>query len=100
MLPLALRQAFKTGSTGRPGPVNVDVPLDVFMETADRGRPEPEDWRHGINSRIGGAPEKAREAARAARPAERPVFLVGNGVALSEAGAGVRRPWPAVANSR
>jgi len=34
MLPLALRQAFKTAATGRPGPVNVDVPLDVFAEDA------------------------------------------------------------------
>src|SRR3984893_6423288 len=31
MLPLALRQAFSTMTTGRPGPVHIDVPLNVFV---------------------------------------------------------------------
>ena len=32
MVPLAVRQAWKTMVTGRPGPVVLDVPFDVFME--------------------------------------------------------------------
>ncbi|NLH79222.1 MAG: thiamine pyrophosphate-binding protein, partial [Phyllobacteriaceae bacterium] len=32
MLPLALRQAFDTMVTGRPGPVNLDIPYNVFQE--------------------------------------------------------------------
>src|SRR5262245_55769550 len=32
MLPLALRQAMATMLSGRPGPVNVDVPFNVFQE--------------------------------------------------------------------
>ena len=32
MLPLALRQAMTTMLSGRPGPVNVDVPFNVFQE--------------------------------------------------------------------
>src|SRR2546428_10139975 len=35
MLPLALRQATTTMLSGRPGPVNVDVPFNVFQETDD-----------------------------------------------------------------
>src|SRR6266852_1849365 len=35
MLPLALRQATTTMLTGRPGPVNVDVPYNVFQEEDD-----------------------------------------------------------------
>ena len=35
MLPLALRQAFDTMVTGRPGPVNLDIPYNVFQEEAD-----------------------------------------------------------------
>ena len=35
MLPLALRQAFGLLRGGRPGPVHIDVPLNVFVETAD-----------------------------------------------------------------
>ena len=34
MVPLAVRQAWKTMVTGRPGPVVLDVPFDVFMEAA------------------------------------------------------------------
>src|ERR1700733_5628179 len=35
MLPLALRQGFDTMLTGRPGPVNLDIPYNVFQEEAD-----------------------------------------------------------------
>src|SRR5579872_5275137 len=35
MLPLALRQASTTMLSGRPGPVNVDVPFNVFQEEDD-----------------------------------------------------------------
>ena len=31
MVPLAMKQAFGLLSTGRPGPVNIDVPIDVFQ---------------------------------------------------------------------
>ena len=35
MLPLALRQAFDTMVTGRPGPVNIDVPYNVYQEEGE-----------------------------------------------------------------
>ncbi len=35
MLPLALRQGFDTMVTGRPGPVNIDVPYNVYQEEDD-----------------------------------------------------------------
>src|SRR6478735_535888 len=35
MLPLALRQGFDTMVTGRPGPVNLDIPYNVFQEEDD-----------------------------------------------------------------
>ena len=41
MVPLAVRQAWKTMVTGRPGPVVLDVPFDVFMEAAAEEAPEP-----------------------------------------------------------
>ena len=40
MVPLAVRQAWKTMVTGRPGPVVLDVPFDVFMEAGRRGSAE------------------------------------------------------------
>ena len=41
MLPVTLRQAFKTMLTGRPGPVGIDVPLNCFAEEAEVEVPEP-----------------------------------------------------------
>jgi acetolactate synthase I/II/III large subunit len=87
MLPTALRQAFATMLGGRPGPVNLDVPFNVFMESDDVDVPEPEDWRRGISSRSGGDPEAIRAVVALLRDAKRPLIFVGHGVALSEAGA-------------
>ena len=86
MLPIALRQAFATMLGGRPGPVNLDVPFDVFQEPAEGEVPEPGEWRGGISSRSGGDPEAIQRAVEALRRARRPVIFVGHGVALSEAG--------------
>src|SRR6266581_8680525 len=41
MLPLALRQATTTMLSGRPGPVNVDIPFNVFQEEDDVEVPPP-----------------------------------------------------------
>ncbi len=41
MVPLAVRQAWKTMVTGRPGPVVLDVPFDVFWKSAAEEAPKP-----------------------------------------------------------
>jgi len=84
MLPLALRQAVTTMTSGRPGPVNVDVPYNLFQEEADVAL-EPA-W-DGFNSRRSGAsPADIATAAAMICAAKRPVFFIGHGVTLSEAG--------------
>jgi acetolactate synthase-1/2/3 large subunit len=87
MLPTALRQAFATMLGGRPGPVNLDVPFNLFKETDVVDVPEPGAWRRGISSRSGGDPEAIRDAVRLLTEAKRPLAFVGHGVALSEASA-------------
>lgn len=87
MLPTALRQAFATMLGGRPGPVNLDVPFNLFKEEAEVDLAEPEAWRRGISSRSGGAPEDIRRAVALLREARRPLIYVGHGVALAEASA-------------
>ncbi|MBI4255507.1 MAG: thiamine pyrophosphate-binding protein, partial [Candidatus Rokubacteria bacterium] len=87
MLPTALRQAFATMLGGRPGPVNLDVPFNLFKEDADVDLAEPGEWRRGIDSRSGGDPDTVRTAFELLRAARRPLIWVGHGVALSEAGA-------------
>lgn len=85
MLPIALRQAFATMLGGRPGPVNLDVPFNVFKEPADVDISEPGAWRAGISPRSGGDPEAIRRAVDLLQTARRPLVYVGHGVTLSEA---------------
>jgi len=85
MLPLALRQASATMLSGRPGPVNIDVPFNLFQEQADVGLEPGEPQR--LNQRRGAAdPEDIVRAVDMLLAAERPVLFIGHGVALSEAG--------------
>jgi acetolactate synthase-1/2/3 large subunit len=84
MLPLALRQATATMLTGRPGPVNLDVPFNLFQEEADVTL-DP-GARMVLNERrSAAAPEDITRALDMILAAERPVFFIGHGVAISEA---------------
>src|SRR5215469_14098074 len=80
MVPLAVRQAWKTMITGRPGPVVLDVPFDVFMEAAAEEAPKPEEWCANISCRCGADPEGVAKAVDMLLGAERPTILVGQGV--------------------
>jgi acetolactate synthase-1/2/3 large subunit len=91
MLPLALRQAFALMTNGRPGPVHLDVPLNVFVEPVDEKAAEREDhWPEPRWSAPAGDPRAIAEAARLLAEAERPVIVAGHGVELSDAGAALR----------
>src|SRR5246127_5273400 len=61
MLPLALRQAASLMVSGRPGPVNVDIPFNVFQEEDDVDLPPPPPPLHA--HRGGAAPEEVAAAA-------------------------------------
>ncbi len=83
-LPLVMRQALALTTAGRPGPVNVDIPFNLFQET---GETEYESSQSAvIGSRVGASPENVRAAADLLCSAERPLIYAGNGVTLSEAG--------------
>ncbi len=80
MVPVAVRQAWKTMVTGRPGPVVLDVPFDIFKEAAAQETPKPEEWNSNISSRCGADPDGVRQAVDMLLAAERPVILIGQGV--------------------
>ena len=82
MLPLALKQAFGLMRTGRPGPVNLDVPLNVFVEQGEVEVPEPDPR---VAQRTPGDPAAVRRAWEMLASAERPVVIAGQGVLLAEA---------------
>lgn len=84
MLPLALRQSMSTMLSGRPGPVNLDVPFNVFQEEADIAL-EPGAPAVINERRSAAAPEDVAAALDLMLEAERPVLFIGHGVALSEA---------------
>lgn len=83
MLPLALRQATTTMLSGRPGPVNIDIPFNLFQEEADTEIEAPSGG-HNIR-RSGAAPDDITVAVDKMLSAKRPVLFIGHGVTLSEA---------------
>jgi acetolactate synthase-1/2/3 large subunit len=85
MVPLAIRQAWKTMVTGRPGPVVLDVPFDIFKEAAAEETPKPEEWNANISCRCGADPEGVKKAADLLLAAERPAILVGQGIKYGSA---------------
>src|ERR1039458_3099109 len=91
MVPLAVRQAWKTMVTGRPGPVVLDVPFDVFLESAAEEAPKPAEWSANISSRCGADPEGVVKAVDMLLGAERPVMIVGQGVRYGGASADLLR---------
>lgn len=87
-LPRVLRRAFQIARSGRPGPVHVDVPMDVQGAAADIELPEP--TQHRPHSRPGGDPETVSAAADLLADAERPVIVPGGGTMIAEAWGEVR----------
>ena len=83
MLPLALRQAATTMLSGRPGPVNIDIPFNLFQEEADVEIEAPSGG-HNLR-RSGAAPDDVTIVVDKMLAAERPVLFIGHGVTLSEA---------------
>ena len=84
-LPNILGNAFRVMLSGRPGPVNIDVPYDLWMETAEVDIPEPREWSKSVSTRIPGNPEALKKALDLLVSVEKPLLLAGGGVILSEA---------------
>ena len=83
MLPLTLRQAIDLTVSGRPGPVQVDIPFNVFQEEADV-QLEPS-IRLKNSKRSGADPIDIEEALSMLQEAKKPVLFIGHGVTLAEA---------------
>jgi len=79
-----LPKAFKLARTGRPGPVHIDVPYDLWIRKADVEVPEPAE-RSNLNWRTPGSPEAVERALDLLLKAKRPLVLAGGGVILSDA---------------
>src|SRR2546428_312909 len=83
-LPRVVHEAFHIATTGRPGPVLIDICKDVQMADAERVTPER---LHIPGYKLNGHIDlnHAKQAAEALAGAERPVILAGHGIILSHA---------------
>jgi len=80
----SLREAFHVASTGRPGPVLVDVPVDVAVAQTFLSKPT-EIKMPGYRVRVKGNKKQIEMAADAINNSKKPVFYVGGGVIISGA---------------
>ena len=83
-IPRAIKEAFHIASTGRPGPVLVDIPKDVLMEEAEFVYPDEVDLP-GYKPTLEGHPAQIKRAAKLIAEAQRPVILAGHGIIISQA---------------
>ncbi|HEU5107041.1 MAG TPA: acetolactate synthase large subunit, partial [Micromonosporaceae bacterium] len=83
-IPRVIAEAFHLASTGRPGPVLVDIPKDVLQEVTSFSWP-PELRLPGYKPTTRPHGKQVREAAKLIAAAHRPVLYVGGGVIKAKA---------------
>ncbi|HSH60469.1 MAG TPA: acetolactate synthase large subunit [Acidimicrobiales bacterium] len=88
-IPQIVREAFHVATTGRPGPVLVDVPKDISNQTMDWYWPEAVDLP-GYTPSSQGEPGMIREAARLIAESRRPVIYAGGGILKARAAEALR----------
>jgi acetolactate synthase I/II/III large subunit len=79
-----IKKAFYLAKTGRPGPVLVDIPKDVTIQSCEFAYPETVSMRSYSPVRRGHAGQ-LRKAAQLLLGAQRPMIYTGGGVILSDA---------------
>ncbi len=83
-IPKIVKEAFYIASTGRPGPVLIDIPIDIQKATFDPVYPESVDIR-GYKPSVKGNPKQIERAAKAISQAKKPVLCLGGGVISAHA---------------
>jgi acetolactate synthase-1/2/3 large subunit len=85
-LPRAIHEAFHIARSGRPGPVLVDIPMDLSRADIDY-EPVTDLRLPGYQPKIEGNQKQIRQAAKALAAAQRPVIYAGGGVVNANASA-------------
>ena len=75
-IPRVFREAFYIASTGRPGPVLIDIPVDIQRAQLDFVYPEMVSIR-GYKPRIQGHSGQIERVSKALCAAKRPLLVVG-----------------------
>ena len=88
-LPRVLKEAFYIASTGRPGPVHVDIPKDVTAQIAEYVYPDSvnlETYKPNVKGNL----RQIKKAVDAIAASSRPMFYLGGGIINANAADEVR----------
>lgn len=85
-----LPRAMNTALTGRPGPVHIEVPIDLQAEVTDKPLPDPAERRPEFRA-VRPDPDAMDAAAAKLLAARRPVILAGGGCLEAKAAEEVRK---------
>ncbi len=85
-----IKKAFIIAGSGRPGPVVVDIPKDVFTGKLDDEYPDDVKMR-GYNPVLKGHSGQIKKAAELLARAKRPLFYIGGGINIAGAAPAFRK---------
>lgn len=86
-----MKEAFHIATTGRPGPVLVDLPKDVQMDKCEVDWDVPMNLPgYRVTKRPNARPEQIRQMAAAIKHSKRPIIYCGGGIITGEASAELR----------
>jgi acetolactate synthase I/II/III large subunit len=88
-LPRVLHEAFHIASSGRPGPVVVDIPKDIQFAKGTYSSKPKESHHQGYRPKLKGDLNKIKQAVEMMARAKRPLFYTGGGVINSGPNASV-----------
>jgi acetolactate synthase-1/2/3 large subunit len=83
-LPRIIKEAFHIAATGRPGPVLIDVPIDIQTQEIDFKYPKEIEIR-GYKPNYKGHPQQIKKIAEAISIAKSPLICAGGGVITAKA---------------
>ena len=83
-LPTVVKEAFYIASTGRPGPVLIDIPVDVSKSLIEENV-KVELKLEGYKPTYKGNPKQIIQAAKRIFDSKKPVIFAGGGIIISEA---------------
>jgi acetolactate synthase-1/2/3 large subunit len=89
-LPRIMKEAFYIASSGRPGPVLVDIPKDITGEMAEFEYPESVDLPT-YKPRYKGNDRQIKKAVEAIVSSKKPILYIGGGTVLGKASPEVRK---------